>query len=228
MSSDRTAASEDRIRGLALVAGMVVVMWVRRGRRRARRAPRQRRHPPARRRLAAGDRVRAVPARRLGAPDRQHDPVPDPRLHDRARRARPHGGGDGDRGARGGLRHVADRPRAHEPHRRQRRRLRLRHLPRRARHLQPPAAALRGRAASCSRSTARRWRSRSSRRRASHGRATCSARSAASSPRASSTPYASAISSSFVTVFQLRSVAATPSFARPSCLASSERPDPVA
>ena len=37
----------------------------------------------------------------------------------------------------------------------------------------------------------------------------------------------SAISSSFVTVFQLRSVAATPSFARPSCLASSERPDPV-
>ena len=35
---------------------------------------------------------------------------------------------------------------------------------------------------------------------------------------------ASAISSSFVTVFQLRSVAVTPSFALPSCLASSERP----
>ena len=32
------------------------------------------------------------------------------------------------------------------------------------------------------------------------------------------------ISSSFVTVFQLRSVAATPSFARPSCLASSSGP----
>ena len=41
-------------------------------------------------------------------------------------------------------------------------------------------------------------------------------------------PRSSAISSSFVTVFQLRSVAATPSFARPSCLASSERPIPFA
>ena len=41
-------------------------------------------------------------------------------------------------------------------------------------------------------------------------------------------PRSSAISSSFVTVFQLRSVAATPSFARASCLASSERPIPSA
>ena len=38
--------------------------------------------------------------------------------------------------------------------------------------------------------------------------------------------YASHISSSVVTVFQLRSVAATPSFALVSCLASSERPIP--
>ena len=160
-----------------------------------------------------------------GAPDRQHDPVPGARLHDRARRARPHGGGDGDRGARGGLRHVADR----------RPRTRTTSAPAASCSASPPtwsraASSAAGRCTSwsgcsCSRSTARRWRSRSSH--AGHLMAGPSVRRDRRRGRRPLHPRSSAISSSFVTVFQLRSVAATPSFARPSCWASSERPDPV-
>ena len=58
---------------------------------------------------------------------------------DRAQRPRPHRGGDRDRGARRRPRHVADRAGQHEPHRRQRPRVRLRRLPDLARDLQPQA-----------------------------------------------------------------------------------------
>ena len=47
-----------------------------------------------------------------------------------------------DRGGRRRLRHVADRAGQHEPHRRERPRVRLRRLPDRARDLQPPAMHL--------------------------------------------------------------------------------------
>ena len=62
----RSPAAEDRFRGIALVAGMVVVMWALEVVDLVGRQPRLRRHPPARRRRAAGDRAGAVPARRLG------------------------------------------------------------------------------------------------------------------------------------------------------------------
>ena len=135
-------ASDDRVRGLVFVGAMVAVMWVVEVARRRRPQPRLQRHPPARRGHAARHRLRAVPARRLGPSDRQHGPVPHPRRDDRAQRPRPHRGGHRDRGARRRPRHVADRARQHEPHRRQRPRVRLRRLPDRARDLQPEALHL--------------------------------------------------------------------------------------
>ena len=134
----RTAASEDRIRGLLLVAGMVVVMWV----------------------LEAVDALGAH-LDNDGIHPRDVDGLPGivvaPFLHA--------GWGHligntipflvlGFAIALGGLARTAAvtvivvlvagfgtwliGARAHEPHRRQRPRVRLRHLPGRARHLQPP------------------------------------------------------------------------------------------
>ena len=82
----------------------------------------------------------------------------------------------------GGLGHVAGRACEHGPHRRERDRLRLRRVPRRARRVQPQRRRSRS-ASSCSPSGARRCCAGWCRRTASRGRATCSARSAACSPR---------------------------------------------
>ena len=87
-----------------------------------------------------GDLHRAVPARELRAPDREHDPV---RVHGRDHRAAGRGAAgacDGDRDRDRRPRDVADRAGRLGHGRRERRRVRLRRLPAHARAVRPQRA----------------------------------------------------------------------------------------
>ena len=102
---------EQTVEGLTLLVGDRRADVADRGHQLARpQRARQRRDLPPQHRPPVGDLHRAVPARELRAPDRQHDPV---RVHGRDHRparGRAAGPGDRDRDRRRGPRHVADRP----------------------------------------------------------------------------------------------------------------------
>ena len=177
-----------QLEGVALLVGVVVLMWLIEGINTLdSQRPRQRRDPCPQHRSLWGDLHRAVPPRELAAPDREHGPV---RVHGadhRAAGSRATGAGDADRDRRsaGSGPGWSRRPRDRVPS--------TRSAPAASCSATPPtcsrgasstAASLElligaGRRGGLGRRAAVERRART---RASPGRGTCAARSAASSP----------------------------------------------